>query len=156
MIDKVLLTQTVEESIAGTDLFLVDIKVTADNNITVTIDSTEGVDIEQCLALTRRIEEVFDRDIEDYELEVGSAGLTAPFKVKGQYDKNIGNPVEVLTRDGRKMHGTLVAVADDFSTCTVAVAKKIKEEGWKRPKTVEVPEQLPIADIKSITYEIKF
>lgn len=156
MIDKQLLTQTVENAIKDTDLFLVDIKVTPSNEITVTVDSTKGVDIEQCLEVTRRIEEVFDRDVEDYELEVGSAGLTSPFKVKGQYDKNIGNPVEVLTKDGRKLHGVLTAVSDDFTDCTVAVEKKVKEEGQKRPKIVQVDEVLPVADIKKITYEIKF
>lgn len=156
MIDKALLTKTVEEAIKDTDLFLVDIKVTPNNEITVTVDSTTGVDIEQCLAITRQIEKDFDRDAEDYELEVGSAGLTSPFKVKSQYDKNIGNPVEMLLKDGRKLHGTLTAVADDFSNCTVTVAKKVKEEGWKRPKTVEMAEVLPINQIKSITYEIKF
>lgn len=157
MIDKDLLTKTVEDAIADSDLFLVGIKVTPSNEITVTVDSNgPGVDIDECLAITRRIEEIFDRDVEDYELEVGSAGLTAPFTVKAQYDKNIGNPVEVLTRDGRKLHGTLTEVADDFSSCTVCVAKKVKEEGWKRPKTIEVPEQLPIADIKSIVYDLQF
>lgn len=156
MIDKQLLTQTVENAIKDTDLFLVDIKVTPSNEITVTVDSAKGVDIEQCLEVTRRIEEVFDRDVEDYELEVGSAGLTSPFKVKGQYDKNIGNPVEVLTKDGRKLHGVLTAVSDDFTDCTVAVEKKVKEDGQKRPKIVQVDEVLPIADIKKITYEIKF
>ena len=156
MIDKQLLAETVENALKDTDLFLVDIKVTPTNEITVTVDSKQGVDIEQCLSITRRIEEVFDRDVEDYELEVGSAGLTAPMKVKGQYDKNIGNPVEVLTRDGRKLHGVLTAVADDFSECTVTVQKKVKEEGQKRPVTVDVAEVLPIADIKKISYEIKF
>ena len=156
MIDQNLLTRTVSEAIEDTDLFLVDIKITPTNEITVTVDSTQGVDIEQCLAITRRIEEVFDRDVEDYELEVGSAGLTSPFKVKGQYDKNIGNPVEVITRQGKKLHGTLSAVADDFSTCTVTVTKKVKEEGQKKPKMVDTEETIPITDIKSIVYEIKF
>lgn len=156
MIDKCLLTQTVENALKDSDLFLVDIQVTPNNEITVTVDSTEGVDIDQCVALTRKIEEAFDRDVEDYELEVGSAGLTAPFKVKGQYDKNIGNPVEVLTRDGRKLHGTLTAVADDFSSCTVTVTKKVKVEGQKKPQMVEEPEVLSIADIKKIVYEIVF
>ena len=156
MIDKKLLADTITEAIAGSDLFLVDIKVSTNNEITVTIDSTAGVDIDRCLALTRRIEEVFDRDVEDYELEVGSAGLTSPFKVKGQYDKNIGNPVEVLTSDGRKLHGTLNAVSDDFSNCTIAITKKVKEEGQKRPVNVEVEEVIPIESIKKITYELKF
>lgn len=156
MIDKELLTRTVTEAMEGTDLFLVDVKITPANEITVTVDSTRGVDIDQCLAITRRIEETFDRDTEDYELEVGSAGLTSPFKVKQQYDKNIGNPVEVVTRDGRKLHGTLTAVAPDFTSCTVTVTRKEKEPGAKRPVTVQVPETLDIDNIKSIVYEIKF
>lgn len=156
MIDKALLNQTIEEAIKDTDLFLVETKVTPNNEITVTVDSVAGVDIEQCLALTRRIEEVFNRDVEDYELEVGSAGLTAPFKVKAQYDKNIGNDVVVLTRDGKKLHGVLKAVSDDFLSCTVEVIKKVKEEGKKRPVQIEVPEIIPIDNIKTITYDIKF
>lgn len=156
MIDKNLLTQTIENALKDSDLFIVDIKVTPTNEITVTVDSVNAVDIDRCMALTRRIEEVFDRDVEDYELEVGSAGLTSPFKVKAQYDKNIGNPVEVLTKDGRKIHGTLTAVDDNFKDCTIAYSKKVKEEGQKRPKTVETEEVFPIEAIKSITYEIKF
>ena len=103
MIDKELLVKTVEDAINGTELFVVDIAVKPDNNIVVELDSVNGVDIDTCVDITRRIESVFDRDVEDYQLEVGSAGLTSPFKVKSQYVKNIGNDVEVLTRDGRKL-----------------------------------------------------
>lgn len=155
MIDKQLLIQTIEEAIAGTPLFLVDVKVTPDNNITVEVDSREGVDIDECVTLTRAIEARFDRDAEDYELEVGSAGLTSPFKVKAQYEKNIGNPIEVLTRDGRKLKGTLTAVGDD-DTFTFTIKKKVKEEGKKRPMEVEEPVTMAMADTKSVTYLIDF
>ncbi|MDE6287331.1 MAG: ribosome assembly cofactor RimP, partial [Muribaculaceae bacterium] len=127
MIDKQLLTQTVTDALQGSDIFLVDVKVTPANEITVEIDSPEGIDIDTCAMLTRKIEEVFDREVEDYELEVGSAGLTAPFKVRGQYLKNIGNEVEVLTRDGRKLRGILVDVAED-GRFTVEVPTKVKHE----------------------------
>ena len=110
MIDKQLLTQEIEKDLEDTDLFLVDLSVSPDNRIVVEIDSRRGVDIEDCTRLTQQIESAFDRDVEDYELEVGSAGLTSPFKVKGQYEKNIGNEIEVLTRDGRKLTGTLQSV----------------------------------------------
>ena len=156
MIDKQLLTQTVTDAIKDTPLFLVDITVSRDNDIVVTVDSPEGGDIEQGLALNRRSEEVFDREVEDYSLEVGSAGLTAPFKVIEQYKMNIGQPVEVLTRDGKKLHGTLKAVSDDFSNCTVAVPTKVKNEGDKRPRLVDVDTVIPIENIKSIACEIKF
>ena len=156
MIDKNLLSSTVEQAITDTNLFLVEVTVSADNKVTVVVDSPDGVDIEQCVKLTRIIEETFDRDVEDYELEVGSAGVTAPFKVKQQYEMNIGNPVEVLTRDGRKLHATLAAVSDDFTSVTVTSPEKVKEPGSKRPKIVDVEQTIAIDNIKSICYEIKF
>ena len=154
MIDKQLLTQTIEQAIEGSSIFIVDIKINPGNAIVVEIDSPENIDIDTCAAITRKIEAVFDRDAEDYELEVGSAGLTAPFKVKGQYLKNIGNEVEVLTRDGRKMQGTLVAVGDD--DFTIEVAKKVKEPGAKRPSIIMEPITLEISNTKSVKYLINF
>jgi ribosome maturation factor RimP len=156
MIDKTLLTQTVENAIQGSDLFVVDIKVSPENNITVTVDAPKGVDIEQCVKITREIEAAFDREVEDYELEVGSAGLTTPFTVLKQYQMNIGNPIEILTRDGRKIHATLKAVSDDFSTFTFEMPVKTKVEGSKRPVIVNQEETMNIADAKSVRYELKF
>lgn len=160
MIDKELLTQTVTEAMGGTDLFLVDIQVRKDNNIVVELGSPTGVDIDACARITRRIEEVFDRDVEDYELEVGSAGITSPFKVREQYDMNLGNDIEVLTRDGRKMHGVLTAVEPGESrtdvTFTFTRPVKVKEEGKKKPVTVEEPVTLSSADCKYVVYDLKF
>ena len=154
MIDKDLLRQTVEEAIQGTGLFLVDLTVSPANAIVVEVDSAKGVDIDSCAALTRAIESRFDRDVEDYELEVGSAGLTAPFKVRAQYEKNIGNEVEVLTRDGRKFSGILTEVADD--AFTVAVTRKVKPEGAKRPVLVEEPERVEYTNARQVKYVINF
>lgn len=156
MIDKVLLTETVEKALQGSDLFIVDITVGGDNVIEVTVDSPSGVDIEQCVAINRAVEAVFDRDVEDYELTVGSAGVTAPFRVRAQYEMNVGNKVEVLTRDGRKLHATLTAVAPDFTSITVTVPTKVKEEGDKRPRIVDVPTEIPVENIKSIVRELEF
>jgi len=154
MIDRQLLTMTVEDAIKDTPLFIVDITVTPDNSITVEIDSPDGLDIDTCAEITRKIESVFDRDIDDYSLEVGSAGLTAPFKVRGQYLKNVGNQVEVLTKGGVKLKGTLTAVGDD--DFTVTVEKKVKEPGAKRPITVEEPVNMKMADTKYVKYLIDF
>ena len=78
----------------------------------VELDSPEGIDIDTCAAITRRIEEVFDRDKEDYSLEVGSAGLTSPFKVKGQYEKTsaIKSRCSLKTAGNRKVHSSLWAM----------------------------------------------
>ena len=154
MIDKQLLTQTIEQAIEGTSIFIVDVKINPGNAIVVEIDSPDSIDIDTCATITRKIEATFDRDVEDYELEVGSAGLTAPFKVKGQYLKNIGNEIEVLTCDGRKLQGTLTAVGDD--DFTIEIAKKVKEPGAKRPTILLEPETLKIENTKSVKYLINF
>ena len=107
MIEKDFVKELVEKGLSGTDCFIVDVQVKPGNSIIIEIDNEDGIDIEQCSTLHRFIEEHLDRDIEDYELEVGSAGITSPFKVLKQYKKNIGNEVEVLTKSGLKLNGIL-------------------------------------------------
>lgn len=152
MIDKDLLTKTVEDSIAGTDMFIVDIRVMPGNSIVVELDSETSIDIDTCAAITRKIEQVFDRDVEDYDLEVGSAGLTADFKVRQQYLKNVGNEVEILTRDGRKLTATLKDVGTDDFTITYLV--KERPEGAKRPVLVEKEESLRMDGCKYVRYAL--
>ncbi len=154
MIAKQLLIDTIQEAIADTDVFLVEVQVKPDNSIIVELDSDTAVDIDTCADLTRRIEETFDRDVEDYELEVGSAGLTSPFKIRRQYVKNIGNEVEVLTGDGRKLKGVLTEVGDD--DFTIAIVKKVKEPGKKRPVIVNEPLKMKFTDNKYVKYLIQF
>ena len=143
------------EACLGDDLFLVDVAISADNHIVVEIDSYEGsVSIDNCVAITRAVEQAFDRDKEDYELEVGSAGLTSPLKVKAQYVKNIGNDVEVLTTQGAKLKGVLSEVGDD--TFTIKVAKKVKPEGAKRPVIIEEDVTIKYSETKYTKYLIQF
>jgi len=156
MIDKELLKQTVLNAIEGTGVFLVDISVTPDNDIVVEIDSNESIDLDLCASIHNKIEEGLDRDKEDYSLEVGSAGLTAPFKVVEQYTKNLGKEVEILTRDGRKIVGTLTAVDGDTSSFTVEVPTKVKEPGAKRPTTQMVPEHLKMDDCRLVKPHFSF
>lgn len=162
MIDKELLEKTVADAIAGTDLYVIDISVRPGNEIIVEVDSPTGVDIDACAAITRKIEEVFDRDVEDYELEVGSAGITSDFKVRAQYEKNLGNEVEILTKDGRKIHAVLTAVAPGDATdrsgiaFTIETTAKVKEAGAKRPVVKTISEDLNSDNIKYIRYDLKF
>lgn len=156
MIDKELLKATVQDALKGTDAYLVDIQISKDNDIVVEVDSNNGVDLDFCADLTRKIEEKFDRDKEDYSLEVGSAGITAPFKVTEQYLKNIGKEVEVLTKDGRKLHGVLTAVDADTSSFTIEVPTKVKEPGAKRPTVQQVPEHLKMDECKHVKHVFKF
>ena len=146
MIDKQDVLRAAEQAIAGTDMFIVDARVGAGNAIVVELDSPGSMDLDTVAAVSRSIEAALDRDKEDFELEVGSAGLTAPFKVRAQYDKNIGNEVEVFTTDGRKLRGTLVETTDDGFTISFKV--KEKPEGAKRPVLVDRAETFAYSQAK--------
>ena len=97
----------------GTEKFLVELKLTPSNKIIVEIDSDNIVLIEDCIKLSRFIESNFDRDVEDYELQVSSAGLENPLKLKRQYFKNIGRNTEILLNDGSRKSGVLKSVDED-------------------------------------------
>lgn len=130
MIDRELIAQTVRDRLANTDCFLVDVTVSPANEIVVEIDSETGIDVDFCAELSRHIEARLDRDADDFSLEVGSAGLTAPFKVQAQYAKNLGNEVELLTKNGRKLSGILSRVDD--AGFAIEITKMVKPEGAKR------------------------
>ena len=154
MIDKNVVKKLADEWLEGKDYFLTDITVSPENRIVIEIDHAEGVWIEDCVALSRYIESRLDRDIEDYELEVGSAGIGQPFKVFHQYEINVGEPVEVLTVDGKKLIGTLkVVTPEEF---TVTVKEKIRPEGEKRPKIVERDINLKYDEVKYTKYYLTF
>lgn len=154
MIDKTALSDFIKSRLEGTGYFPVDITVSKDNEIKVEIDSMGNVDLDFCIGLSRAIEAAFPRDDEDYELEVGSAGFTSPFKVREQYLKNIGNKVEVLTADGRKVRGVLTA-ADD-SGFSVETTLKVREPGAKRPVEKTETETFPYSGAKSVKYDFEF
>ena len=132
--------------------FLVDVDVTLDNRIVVEIDQAEGVWIDDCVDLSRFIEASLDRDVEDYELEVGSAGIGQPFKVLQQYINHIGQEVEVLPKSGAKLKGILVSA--DEKGFAVQVQQKQKVEGSKRPKTVETEMPFGYDEVKYVKYVI--
>ena len=135
MIDNDLIRQTIEEKLASTDCFLVSLSISGDNQIMVEIDSETSVDLDFCVELTRYIEQHFDRDVEDYSLEIGSYSITKPFVDRRQYRKNIGRKVEVLTEESKKIRGTLVAVDNDGFT--LEIEEKELLEGQKRKKLVK-------------------
>lgn len=154
MIDKRTVHQIVEEWLEGKEYFLVEVSVESDDKIVVEIDHAEGVWIEDCVDLSRFIESKLNRDEEDYELEVGSAGVGQPFKVLQQYYNHIGRQVEVLEKTGIKLVGELLDVTEDG--IKVAVEKKVKVEGSKRPKLTAVEENIPFEKIKYTKYLISF
>jgi hypothetical protein len=154
MIDKSVVKAVVEEWLQDKEYFLVDIEVSPDDKIVVEIDHVDGVWIEDCVELSRYIESRLSRDEEDYELEVGSAGLGQPFKVPQQYINFIGKEVEVLDRDGKKVQGTLKSV--DGNDFIVAVDEKVKIEGKKRPEIQSVDHAFQMDQVKYTKYLISF
>ncbi|MCI6485761.1 MAG: ribosome assembly cofactor RimP [Bacteroidales bacterium] len=154
MIDKNAVKQLVDTWLEGKDYFLTDLTISTDDRIVVEIDHKDGVWIEDCVALSRFIEDGLNRDEEDFELEVGSAGIGQPFKVHKQYEIHQGDTVEVLTAEGKKLIGTLADVLPE--SFTVTVTEKVKEEGKKRPVMKERNVRLNFADVKWTKYYIDF
>ena len=154
MIQKEVVSRIVEEWLKDKDYFLVDLSVSQDDKIVVEIDHAEGVWIEDCVELSKFIESKLNRDSEDFELEVGSAGLGQPFKVLQQYRNHIGKTVEVLTVDGHKLKGVLKDA--DENGIVLSLEKKITPEGAKRPKKVMVDESYTFEQIKYTKYLISF
>lgn len=154
MIDKNIISQLVEEKLASSDHYLVDVMIKPGNLIVIEIDNDEGVCIDDCAELSRYVESHLDREVEDYELEVGSAGITSPFKVLRQYIKNIGNEVEMLLKSGVKLSGVLKAA--DEKGVVVTVEMQVKPEGAKRKVTVEEDLSYTFEEIKYTKYLIRF
>ena len=107
MTDRAKIEKSVKEFIRGTGLFLVAVKVSSSNRITVIADKNEGITIDECAMLHRHIEKDLSRDDEDFELQVSSPGLDMPFVVIEQYYKNQGRNITVVDNEGSKYTGIL-------------------------------------------------
>lgn len=154
MIDKNVVKNLVDEWLKDKEYFLVDIEISRENKVVVEIDHADGVWIEDCVELSRYIEDNLNRDEEDYELEVGSAGLGQPFKVVQQYLNFIGKEVEVLDADGKKYKGLLTSV--DGNNFVVTTQEKVKEEGKKRPVLKDVENVFQMDKVKYTKYILSF
>lgn len=154
MIAEEKVREIVDEFIKGTQYFIVDIVIDKNNSILVEIDSDESVPLDLCVALSRYIESKLNRDVEDYDLEVGSAGLTSPFKVFRQYKKYEGSEVEVQVKRGAKYVGILKDVTET-SFC-LEITKMVKKEGEKK-KTLETEVlTFKYEEIKYTKYSVTF
>lgn len=154
MIEVGVVKALVEEWLSGKDYFLTDLTISADDRIVVEIDHKDGVWIEDCVELSRFIESGLDREREDFELEVGSAGIGQPFKVLRQYQIHQGDRVEVLKADGKKLVGVLGEA--DEAGFTLTVAEKVRLEGKKRPELVDRDYRLAFSEVKHTKYLIDF
>ena len=154
MINKEIVKTLTDEWLQGNEYFLVDINFAADDRIVIEIDHADGVWIEDCAALSRFLQERLGEELGEFELEVGSAGLGQPFKVAQQYINHIGDTLEVLQADGKKVQGVLKAV--DAPSFTITVQEKQKVEGKKRPVLVDVDKTYQMDEVKYAKYVLAF
>jgi len=146
MIEKIKILELVGNALEGSDKFLVNLKITPDNRIFVDIDGDNGVNIDDCIELSRAIEGQLDRDEEDFELNVGSAGADMPLKLPRQYRRHIGRDLEVTTFDGEHLEAELVDADNEGINLRTHATKKTPAEDSR----------LKYSDIKVAKVVIKF
>ena len=135
--------------------FLVDVSVSKDNDIVLTIESENGkIELDDCVSLSRYFETKFDRETEDYSLTVSSAGLDQPFKVLKQYLKAVGSKVEVQLKGGRKMVAVLEAA--DKESITLKYSAKEAVEGKKKKELVEHLDRFTMDQVNAVRPYIEF
>ena len=135
--------------------FIVDITVSKDNDIVLTIESETGkIELDDCVSLSRYFETLFDREVEDYSLTVSSAGLDQPFKVMKQYVKALGTKVEVSLKGGKKMVATLVEADETGITLKYSVKEAV--EGKKKKAMVEHVDRFELEQVNSVRPFIEF
>ncbi|GAB1307891.1 ribosome assembly cofactor RimP [Urechidicola sp. KH5] len=109
--------ELVEEALEeNSSLFLIDLSFLPNNKILVELDGDEGVNLKECIRVSRHVEHNLDREEEDFALEVTSVDITKPLQVARQYQKNIGRGLKVKDTDGNKYDGNLVAATDQDIT----------------------------------------
>ena len=145
----------INDEIVARGCFIVDVSVSKDNDIILTIEKEEGtIELDACVSLSRYFETRFDREVEDYSLTVSSAGLDQPFKVYRQFLKAVGTKVEVLLKGGKKMVAVLEA-ADEESVTLKYVAKETVE-GKKKKELVEHVDRSTMDQVNSVRPYIEF
>ena len=145
----------IDSEIVARGLYIIEVTVSKDNDVEVTIESEEGkVELEDCVAISRFFETKFDRETEDYSLTVTSAGLDQPFKVLKQYIKSIGKKVEVQLKGGKKMVAVLEAA--DEESITLKYSQKEAVEGKKKKEIVEHVDRFTMDQVNSVRPFVEF
>ena len=145
----------IEGEIAARGCFIVDVTISKDNDIVLTVESENGrIELDDCVSLSRYFETKFDREVEDYSLTVSSAGLDQPFKVMKQYVKALGTKVEVSLKGGKKMIPTLVEADETGITLKYSVKEAV--EGKKKKEMVEHVDRFEMEQVNSVRPFIEF
>ena len=153
MIDKAKIATLVNEKLTE-DQFLVEVTISAGNEVHIMVDSDTGISINQIVEISRYVESKLDREAEDFELSVFSAGLTEPFRLIRQYKKNQDKEIEVLLVNGQKLNGLLIGVGEQ--AIDLEITTKEKPEGSKKKELVTRVHHLEYSEIKEAKQLLKF
>jgi ribosome maturation factor RimP len=135
-------------------LFLINVTVKEDNKIYVALDGDHGVNLQDCIAVNRAIEAELDREVEDYALEVASAGVSSPLKFPRQYKKNIGRTLKLKTTNNGDFEAK-IQTATETEVTFVWTVREPKPLG-KGKVTVEKQLTLAYPEIKEAIVTITF
>ena len=153
--NKEQIIQAVTPAVEQRGCFLVEVSVSAENDIEIVIEKEEGVvDWEDCAAIDQVMHAAFNQDEEDYALTVSSAGLDRPFKVLKQYLKAIGSKVDVKFKGGKRLIATLEAATEDSITLNYTALEAV--EGKKKKEKVNHTDTFSLTEINSVKPYIEF
>ena len=153
--NKEQIIQAVEQAVAQRGCFLVDVTVSAENDIEIVLEKEEGdVDWEDCAAIDQVVHAAFDQDVEDYALTVSSAGLDRPFKVLRQFQKALGSQVDVKFKGGKRLIAKLLKADENSVTLQYTALEAV--DGKKKKEKVEHEENFQLQEINSVTPYIDF
>ncbi len=138
--------EVAEKALEGSDMFVVDCTITPDNTIDLTIDSDTSVSIDACAMINRAISDAFNRDEEDYQLTVASAGIGEPLRLVRQYQKLVGESIEVLLKSGVKVLATLDEVSEE--AITISYDEAVVVEGKKKKQIQRTTHTFSFDEIK--------
>ena len=145
----------INDEIVARGCFIVDVSVSKDNDITLTVESENGtIELDDCVSISRYFETKFDREVEDYSLTVSSAGLDQPFKVLKQFVKAVGSKVEVSLKGGKKIVAVLEAA--DQESITLKYSAKEAVEGKKKKELVEHVDRYTMDQVNAVRPFIEF
>ena len=154
MISKERIRELLDEILTEKRAFLVDYSVSKDNKIKILIDKLDGLSIQDCVDVSRFVEQRLNRDEEDFDLEVSSPGANEPLRIREQFIKNTGRVIDVIAKDDAKHKGKLLEVNDD--NIVLEETRKVKKEGSKKKKTVTEIINISFSDIQKAKIVISF
>lgn len=155
MIVKDHIEEILESFVEERGFFVVELKISPVNKISVLVDSMDGITIDECVEISRAIEGSLDREKEDFELEVSSPGLSEPLQVIQQYEKNIGRELDILLKDEpKKVKGELRSV--NGNSIQIEAQKKVKVEGKKKKQLIRETRDIDINNIKTAKVIVTF